>query len=355
MGAATSKAIQWTETGLIPDAVIRRGIRTLLQKRLRDIEADDNEAADRRQAQFIDMMNLSPIALVPELANEQHYEVPAEFFAQVLGAHGKYSCCYWPAGVDHLDAAELAALDLTCRRAHIEDGQRVLDLGCGWGSLSLYIAEHFPASSVTAVSNSQSQHDYITSVASRRGLDNLRVIVADMNDFAIDERFDRIVSIEMFEHMRNYAALYERVASWLEVGGLFFKHIFVHRSTPYEFVDNGPGDWMSRHFFSGGIMPCDDLPLFFQEHLAIRNRWRLNGSHYANTSNAWLENMDERRAEILPILRSTYGEQDVARWWMRWRMFFMACAELFDFRGGQEWYVAHYLFERRRDVGRNPR
>lgn len=349
MGTAAQKAIQWTESGLIPDTVIRRGIRKLLQKRLQDIGAADNEHADRIQRAFVDMMKQSPIALVPDLANEQHYEVPAEFFDLVLGSHRKYSCCYWPSGVDRLDDAEAAALDVTCQRAGIENGHRILDLGCGWGSVSLYIAEKFPDCSVTAVSNSRSQHDFILAQASERGLGNLRVIVADMNDFRIDERFDRIVSVEMFEHMRNYRVLFEKISNWLHDDGRFFMHIFVHRSTPYEFLDNGPGGWMSRHFFSGGIMPSDDLPLFFQDHLGIVARWRWSGEHYAKTSNAWLDNMDRRRAEVLPILADTYGD-DVARWWMRWRMFFMACAELFDYAGGQEWYVGHYLFRRGQDA-----
>jgi cyclopropane-fatty-acyl-phospholipid synthase len=296
------------------------------------------------------MMRSSPIALVPELANEQHYEVPAAFFDLALGRHRKYSCGFWPDGVTSLDEAEEAALAETCRRARIEDGHRVLDLGCGWGSVSLYIAERFPGCHITSVSNSRSQRDHILACAADRGLDNLDVIVADMNDFETDQRFDRVVSVEMFEHMRNYGVLYEKISNWLAEGGLFFMHIFVHRSTPYEFVDNGPGDWMSRHFFSGGIMPSDDLPLFFQEHLSILKRWRWNGKHYEKTSNAWLENMDRRRAEVIPVLRETYGDEAAAKWWMRWRMFFMACAELFGYRDGQEWYVAHYLFERGQDA-----
>ena len=346
MGAATRKAIELTESGLIPDSVIRRGIRSLLGRRLEAIEADDIESAARTQAAFVDMMNASPIALVPDLANEQHYEVPAAFFDLVLGAHRKYSCCYWPKGVETLDQAELAGLFETCKRAGIEDGQRILDLGCGWGSLSLYIAEHFPNARVTSLSNSRSQREHILAIAEERHLGNIDVIVADMNDFGTDQTFDRIVSVEMFEHMRNYGILFENISHWLAKDGRFFMHIFVHRSTPYEFVDNGPGDWMSRHFFSGGIMPSDDLPLFFPENLRIVDRWRWNGRHYEKTSNAWLENMDARRSEVIPILRETYGDDSAAKWWMRWRMFFMACAELFGYREGGEWYVGHYLFER---------
>ena len=351
MGRVAQKAIDWTESGLIPDPVIRSGIRRLLQSRQDAIRADDNESADATQRAFVEMMKQSPIALVPDLANEQHYEVPAAFFDLTLGKHRKYSCCYWPDGTESLDEAERMALAATCNRARIADGMRILDLGCGWGSLTLYIAERFPGCHVIAVSNSRSQHDAIAADAKSRGLDNVRVIVADMNDFEADGKFDRIVSIEMFEHMRNYRVLFEKVSSWLDVDGLFFMHIFAHRSTPYEFLDNGPGDWMSRHFFSGGMMPSDDLPLFFQEHLSIVERWRWNGTHYAKTSNAWLANMDRRRGAVIPVLADTYGE-DVAKWWMRWRMFFMACAELFAFNNGQEWYVAHYLFRRGQDARR---
>ena len=345
MSSIPQSAINWTESGLIPDTVIRRGIRRLLRQRLEAIRADDVEHADATQRTFVAMMERSPVALVPDLANEQHYEVPAAFFDEVLGFHRKYSCCYWPRGIGSLDDAEQAALELTCERARIADGMRVLDLGCGWGSFSLFVAERYPACEVTAVSNSSSQRAFILEQARSRGLDNLRVIVADMNDFDIDETFDRVVSIEMFEHMRNYAILFERISGWLGEQGLFFMHIFVHRATPYEFVDSGPGDWMSRHFFSGGIMPSDDLPLFFQQHLSIRERWRWGGDHYAKTCNAWLENMDRRRARVVPVFAATYGD-DAAKWWMRWRMFFMACAELFAYRDGQEWYVAHYLFGR---------
>jgi len=351
MSRAATRAIGWTESGLVPDLAIRHGIRRLLRQRLDAVGAANVEAAADAYANFVAMMNEAPIALVPHLANEQHYEVPASFFREALGSHRKYSCCYWPDGTMTLDQAEEAALHETCLRAGLEDGMRVLDLGCGWGSLSLWIARRYPGCQVTSVSNSGSQREFILAEAERAGLGNLDVVVADMNEFQTNVRFDRILSIEMFEHMRNYRELFRRISTWLETGGLFFMHIFCHRSVPYEFVDSGPADWMSRHFFSGGIMPSDDLPLSFQDHLSIRRRWRWNGTHYARTSNAWLANMDERRAAVVPILVDTYGKENSAKWWMRWRMFFMACAELFDYNDGREWYVTHYLFGRAGDTG----
>jgi len=346
MSHAARLAIDWTEQGYVPDRVIRAGIRRLLKQRLDEIDAGDVEAAARRIEHFVAEMDASPVALVPELANEQHYEVPADFYALALGRRRKYSSCYWPDGVTSLDGAEEAALAMTCERAGLRDGLDVLELGCGWGSLTLWMAEHYPASHVTAVSNSHSQRAYILAQAAERGLRNVEVITEDMNRFASARKFDRVLSVEMFEHMRNYRALFERIHSWLEPGGRFFLHIFVHRAVPYAFVDSGPSDWMSRHFFSGGIMPSDELPLRFQEHLRLVQRWRWNGQHYEKTANAWLAAMDQRRAAVWPILEQTYGANAARQWWMRWRIFFMACAEMFGYRRGQEWWVAHYLFER---------
>lgn len=352
MNKAAQKAIEWTESGLVPDAVIRRGIRRLLAGRLASIAAQDIEIASAKERDFVAMMDSSPIALVPELANEQHYEVPADFFKAALGPHRKYSCCYWDDSTANLKAAEEAALAITCERAEIRDGQRVLDLGCGWGSLSLHIARRYPAANVLAVSNSRSQREHILAEAAADGLANIEVEVCDMNDFTTTRTFDRVVSIEMFEHMRNYRQLFKNISGWLERDGCFFMHIFVHRSTPYEFVDRHSADWMSRHFFSGGIMPSDGLPLHFQDDLAIVRRWRWNGRHYERTSNAWLENMDMRRAQVADIFSSVYGDS-AAKWWMRWRMFFMACAELFAYNQGREWYVGHYLFKRRDTLARS--
>jgi cyclopropane-fatty-acyl-phospholipid synthase len=341
-----SRAISWIEQGYVPDAVVRRGIRRLCEQRLEDIDAADAEAAAGRTEAFVRAMELAPIAPVPELANAQHYEVPAEFFAHVLGPNRKYSSAWWPPGVEDLAGAEAAALKTTCARAGLEDGQDVLELGCGWGSLTLFMAARYPKSRITAVSNSHSQRAFITQEAQRRGLANVRVLTADMNGFEPGAQFDRVVSVEMFEHMRNWRCMFRRVATWLKPRGRFFMHVFCHRSVPYAFEDEGPTDWMSRHFFSGGMMPSDDLALRFQDDLRLVSRWRWDGTHYERTANAWLANMDRNRDLLWPIVERTYGHADAQLWWGRWRIFFMACAELFGTRAGQEWWVSHYLYER---------
>jgi cyclopropane-fatty-acyl-phospholipid synthase len=339
-------AIGWVEQGLVPDRVIRQGIRRLLTRRLEEIRAYDCEAAAQAEEAVLREMDAGPIALVPDVANTQHYEVPAAFFEQVLGPHRKYSACWWGEGTSLLHHAEAQALEITCERASLEEGQDILELGCGWGSLSLWMAERYPRARITAVSNSGSQRAFIEARAAEAGLTNLRVITADMNELATEQRFDRVVSVEMFEHMRNWRLLFERVHDWLRPGGRFFVHIFCHRSSPYFFEDRGPTDWMSRHFFSGGLMPSDELPLRLQDELKLRQRWRWCGRHYERTLNAWLANMDARRDAILPILAETYGREDAELWWQRWRIFFMACAELFGYDKGQQWWVSHYLFER---------
>ncbi len=346
MSAIAEKAVNWTESGLVPDTVIRAGIRRLLESKRKEIHSGDVEFAANALNRFVDMMDAAPIALVPDRANEQHYEVPASFFARVMGDQMKYSCCYWPNDVENLSEAEAAALDITVSRAGVEDGMKILDLGCGWGSLSLWIAERFPNATVTSVSNSNSQHDFIVDQARQRSLDNIEVIVSDMNDFATEKRFDRVLSVEMFEHMRNYGELFRRINEWLEPDGRFFMHIFCHRTTPYEFIDKGPTDWMSRHFFTGGMMPSADLPLRFAGDLHIEKRWHWNGSHYAHTCNAWLGNMDANANDILPVLAECYGKDDASLWFQRWRIFFMACAELFAYDEGLEWYVGHYRFRK---------
>ena len=343
--------ISAVERGLLPDVLVRAGIRHLLQQRLDEISVDNSVKSAQISSDFINQLRTAPIALVPEKANEQHYEVPAAFFGAVLGKHRKYSCCYWddesgPDGVNDLDAAEAAALAITCERAGLANGQQILELGCGWGSLSLWMAEHYPAAQITAVSNSNSQREYIESQATARGLDNLQVITCDMNNFSSDVQHDRVVSVEMFEHMRNWPELFRRVQQWLKPGGRFFMHVFVHRSTPYEFIERDASDWMSRFFFAGGMMPSDDMALHFQEHLQLLTRWRWDGRHYERTSNAWLAKMDVARDSLWPLFERTYGREQAHTWWVRWRLFFMSCAEIFGFDNAQQWWVSHYLFER---------
>ncbi len=344
--SATHLALNWVEQGYVPDSVIRGGIRRLCKARLEEIGAADCESSAARLEAFLDDLALAPVALLPEQANAQHYEVPAEFFGEVLGPLRKYSCCHWPDGVTDLDGAERSALEQTCARAELADGQAILELGCGWGSLSLEMAARYPAARITAVSNSNSQRLHIEARARERGLTNLRVLTADMNRFDTQDRYDRVVSVEMFEHMRNWPELMRRVHGWLRPGGRFFMHVFCHRDTPYLFEDRGADDWMSRHFFSGGMMPADVLAPRCAGALRLARQWRWSGRHYEKTANAWLQRMDSRREAVLPILARTYGADQAELWWQRWRLFFLACAETFGYEGGQTWWVSHYLFER---------
>ena len=340
-------SLSLAEKGLLPDTIIRAGIRKLVATRLTDISANNCEVGSKIFADFAANMRQANIAEVPELANAQHYEVPADFFHYCLGNQRKYSSCFWLPDTINLDDAEILALQQTCDHADIQDGQHILELGCGWGSLSLWMATHYPNAQITGVSNSNSQREYITNKAKSLGLTNLNVITCDMNTFEAPSTYHRIVSVEMFEHMRNWQVLYGKVASWLKPQGQFFKHIFVHRNTPYLFEVQNKDDWMSEFFFSGGMMPNDDLPLHFQESLIIKQRWRWDGTHYEKTANAWLQNMDAHKEAITPILAATYGAENVEMWRNRWRIFYMACAELFGYNNGQEWWVGHYLFEKR--------
>ena len=346
MADNTAAAVHWVEQGLVPDRVVRLGIRRLLKARLVEMRDGDAETTAALTQTFLDELRAAPLALLPEKANEQHYEVPAAFFGAVLGPHRKYSSCYWPTGTDTLAQAEAAALQATGERAGLADGQQVLELGCGWGSLTLWMAERYRGSRITALSNSNSQRQYIEAQAAQRGLTNVRVITRDMNDFDTAERFDRIVSVEMFEHLRNWPQAFARVARWLNPQGRFFMHVFAHRGAPYPFVERDASDWMSKHFFSGGMMPSDDLALLCQDDLRLLNRWRWDGTHYQRTSEAWLRNMDDNRSALWPLFERAYGSE-AGVWWQRWRLFFLSVAELFGFENGQQWWVSHYLFERR--------
>jgi cyclopropane-fatty-acyl-phospholipid synthase len=342
-----SLALQWAEQGRLPDAVLRAGIRRLLRERLTEVHSGNAEQTAARTQVFLAQMRNAELAPLPALANAQHYEVPAAFFAEVLGPHRKYSSCHFPEGVQTLAEAEAAAMATTCERATLQDGQQVLELGCGWGSLSLWMAEHYPASRITALSNSQSQRAYIEAQAARRGLRNLQVLTQDINHFDTTERFDRIVSVEMFEHLRNWPRAFAQVARWLADEGRFFMHVFVHREAAYPFEVRDAGDWMGRYFFSGGMMPSDDLALQCQDDLRLLQHWRWDGTHYQRTAAAWRENMETRRAAVMPILESAYGAGQARLWWNRWRIFFLAVEELFGYDNGQQWWVAHYLFTKR--------
>ncbi|MCA9019726.1 MAG: class I SAM-dependent methyltransferase [Planctomycetaceae bacterium] len=339
-------SIELVERGWVPDAIVRRAIRKLCTKRLSNLDSGESELNRIHLQEFVTASRQSPIALVPEKANEQHYEVPAEFYSNVLGSHRKYSCCYWPDGVNTLDEAEAAALRETCEHAEIQDGMSILELGCGWGSLTLWMAENYPDSRITAVSNSHSQREYIQQQAAARGIsDRVQVITADMNDFRPEGTYDRVVSVEMFEHMRNYEKLLQRISGWLNEQGKLFIHIFCHREIAYEFSDQNADDWMARHFFSGGIMPCDQLLAQYSKQMRVTKQWRWGGQHYQKTAEAWLSRLDQQRKTIMPLLTATYGKKQAARWLIRWRLFFMAVAELFGYRQGTEWYVSHYLLE----------
>jgi cyclopropane-fatty-acyl-phospholipid synthase len=331
--------IRAIEKGLVPDPAVRFGIRRLCETRLRSFGSDGSAA------NYAEVLRKAPLAVHTQAANDQHYELPPEFFLLTLGRNLKYSSAFWPEGCRSLDEAEEAALHAYCERAELADGQSVLELGCGWGSLSLWMARKYPGSRITAVSNSAPQRAFIEARAAERGLRNLRVLTRNIVDLQeIDGGpFDRAVSVEMFEHLRNYEALFERISRWLKPDGKLFVHVFTHREYSYPFETDGDDNWMGRYFFTGGQMPGHSLLPQFQKHLSLEKDWAWSGVHYAKTSDAWLANLDRRRDEVSALFRKTYGA-DATLWLNRWRVFFMACSELFGYRGGSEWGVSHYLF-----------
>jgi cyclopropane-fatty-acyl-phospholipid synthase len=329
------------ESGILPDSLLMAGIRLLNGRRLRE----ERKAGQRGQDELLRALHEGPIAPTPSLVNRQHYELPPAFFRKVLGKRMKYSSCFYETGRESLDEAEEAMLALTAERAGIEDGMDVLDLGCGWGSLSLWLAERYPSVRITAVSNSKPQKEYIEEQARHSGITRLRVLTEDMNHFDTDERYDRIVSIEMFEHMRNYDALVRKVTGWLRDEGRLFVHVFCHNKYSYCFGED-EDDWMGKYFFANGLMPSDGLLSSFQKYAKVEGHWRVNGRHYEKTAGHWLENLDARRDEIMPVLERVYGAGDASRWFRRWRLFFLACMGLWGYKEGREWLVSHYLLRK---------
>jgi cyclopropane-fatty-acyl-phospholipid synthase len=337
--AVVSSAIELAERGWLPDTTLRAGIRHFVRERL-----DEQQANGTSTAVLAARLRAMPIAVGTDLANEQHYEMPVELFSRMLGPWLKYSCASWPAGISGLAAAEEAMLELTRKRAGVEDGMRVLDLGCGWGSFALWLASRQPLTRITCASNSTRQKRFIEERAARLGLSNVRVVTADINQLELDERFDRVVSIEMFEHVRNYDRLLARVRHWLAPGGRLFVHIFCHRDHAYLYESQGAGDWMSREFFSGGTMPSFDLLEHFPDELVVEAKWWIDGTHYQRTAEAWLDNLDANAAALASVLDNAGAPGGGRRSLQRWRLFVLACSEMFGHDEGRQWGVGHFLF-----------
>jgi cyclopropane-fatty-acyl-phospholipid synthase len=342
-----SLLITLIEGGWLPDPLIRMAVGRLIELRHRRLYHGSAEQGRNRSLQFLEQAaKEEAIALESEKANEQHYEVPAAFFELVLGPHRKYSCCFFSNEHSSLHQAEAEALAMTCHRAGLRNGISILELGCGWGSLTLWMAEHYPDSPIVAVSNSHSQRRWILEQARHRKIDrHLTVLTCDINDLQLHQKFHRVVSVEMFEHVRNHGKLLERIAGWLGEEGKLFVHIFCHKQFAYPFETQGAANWMGRHFFSGGMMPSRDLFDRHDKDLKVVKQWTWNGQHYERTANAWVSNLNRNRGAILSLFREVYGQGQELKWLMRWKVFFLACAELFGYRHGTQWGVEHYLLE----------
>ncbi|KAJ9067604.1 hypothetical protein DSO57_1037423 [Entomophthora muscae] len=345
---------EWYESlidnGMVPDFALRLGVRLLSRVRLSSISQPSIEKEQETKMQYIQRLRESDIAIHTDKANEQHYEVPTGFIKACLGKRMKYSACLYPDESTTLDEAEELMLQLYCERAQVEDGMKLMDLGCGWGSLGLYMAEKYPKSSVTSLSNSRTQKEYIESIATEKCLHNIQVITGDVKDFDFEVKpeFDRILSIEMFEHMKNYRHLFDKVSSWLKPQGKLFLQVFCHHNTPYDFDTEEGHSWMARYFFTGGTMPSLDLFLYFQDQLSIESHWYVDGKHYGRTSEDWLKTLDENRELALEHLREGYGgEEEANKWFNRWRLFYLAVAETFNYGDGQIWGLGHYLFQKK--------
>jgi len=332
---------------IVPDFLLRLVLRQLIRQNINSLESITFQECERQRQELLEKFDRSPIAIQTHLPNVQHYEVPPAFFKLVLGSRLKYSCCYWPPKVTTLDEAEEKMLDLTCQRAQLEDGMSVLDLGCGWGSLTLWIAEHYPTCQILAVSKSQDQIEHIETSARDKGYQNVELLVKDVNNLDLERRFDRVLSIEMFEHMKNYRRLLANISQVLNPSGKLFVHIFSHRLFAYEFEADDTTNWMAQTFFTGGTMPSDDLLLHYQDDLYLLDHWRISGLHYVKTLRAWLEKMDRQKSHVQSLLAQIYGPDQVTRWWVNWRLFFLACEATWAYRGGREYIVSHYLFEKR--------
>ncbi|KAI4918688.1 hypothetical protein J4E90_003075 [Alternaria incomplexa] len=332
------------DNGYLPHPVIRVGIRRQLADRLTSIANTSLQASYESKMKYVELLRERPIAIETKTANEQHYEVGTSVLKGMLGPRMKYSACLYEKGGETLGEAEVRMMETYVQRAGLKDGMTVLDLGCGWGSLSLYLAEIFPNSRITGFSNSRTQKQHIDSVAASKGFKNLTVVTGDVVDHEFEpEVYDRVLSIELFEHMKNYSLLMAKVSRALKPGGKLFVHIFAHKDTPYDFE----GGWMTEHFFTGGTMPSADLLLFFQDDLKIKRQWWVSGMHYSKTCEDWLTTMLSNKESIWKGLVETYGEEGALTWWNRWQVFYLACSELFRWDGGDTWGVSHYLFEKK--------